>query len=139
MTQQEIQKLVNLAISASKRAYAPYSEYNVGAAILTSDGEVFCGGNIENSSYSLTCCAERVALFSAVARGKKNFNAIAIAAFDKNGESTTYCTPCGACRQVLSEFCGEDFTVICIKGSKDYKMYKLSELIPFAFSSDNLN
>lgn len=132
------QKLVDMAIDASRMAYAPYSNYRVGAALLCEDGEIFTGCNIENSSYSLTCCAERTAFFKAVSCGRREFTAIAISGFDKDGKSESYCTPCGACRQVMSEFCGEDFTVICIKDRENYKMYKLSELIPYAFSADNI-
>lgn len=131
--------LVKKAIEMCSEAYAPYSKYRVGAAILTLGGKVYTGCNIENSSYSLCCCAERVALFKAVSNGEREFSAIAVAAFDENGESKSYCVPCGACRQTLGEFCGGDFTVICVKNKEDYKAYTLAELMPHGFSASVMN
>ncbi len=130
--------MINSAIKVCQNAYANYSEYRVGAALLAEDGSIYTGCNIENSSYSLTCCAERVALFKAVSEGKRNFSAIAIAAVGENGENRQYCVPCGACRQVMSEFCDGDFQVICIKSKDDYKTYKLTELIPHNFSAETM-
>lgn len=139
LSQRTIDRLIDEAYKASERAYSPYSKYSVGAALLCSDGKIYTGCNIENSSYSMTCCAERVAFFKAISSYdvKPQFSAIAIVGLDENLKSDTYCMPCGACRQVMSEFCGEDFTVICIKNKEDYKLYKLSELLPEAFSAQS--
>lgn len=98
----------------------------MGAALLTADGRVFTGCNIENASYSLCCCAERTAIFKAVSEGEKEFSAIAIAGGKENADSVCY--PCGACRQVMTEFCGGDFKVILAD-----RILTLSELMPYAF------
>ena len=119
------------AIKARETAYAPYSEFYVGAALLCSDGTVFTGCNIENISYSATVCAERTAFFKAVSEGKREFSAIAIAG-GKKGESI-FAYPCGVCRQVMAEFCKGDFKVIVVKSAEEYEIYPLSELIPKSF------
>lgn len=120
-----IEKLLNCAREARENAYAPYSGFKVGAALLTDKGEIFKGCNVENVSFGATNCAERTALFSAVAAGNRSFTAIAIAAGDET------ILPCGICRQALSEF-SPQLCVICAK--KDgYKIYSLSELLPHAF------
>lgn len=121
------EKLINAAIAARERAYAPYSKFRVGAAILTRDGRYYTGCNIENASYSLTCCAERVALFKAVSEGERNFEAVAVTAGTEE-----YCTPCGACRQALAEF-GVDIKVFMANKKGDYLVQTLSELLPSAF------
>ena len=100
--------LIRMASAAAKKAYCPYSKFRVGVALLTSNGKIFTGCNVENASYGLTICAERAAFSAAVAAGHRKFKAIAIVA---NGTSVPY--PCGACRQVMSEFCTSNFTVIC--------------------------
>lgn len=123
--------LIGKAMEAVKNAYAPYSHFNVGAALLTKNGEVYTGFNIENASYSLTNCAERTALFSAVNCGERDFAAIAIVG-GKNGRVESFCPPCGACRQVLKEFCGKDFLIYLYDGS-EIKTYTLDELLPMAF------
>lgn len=120
-------ELIAQAEEALKNAYAPYSHYHVGAALLCADGTVIRGCNIENASYGLTNCAERTALFSAIAAGKKTFAAIAIVAAQ---EPTPY--PCGACRQVLSEFCPADLPVYIRRG-KAVVSTTLGELLPHAF------
>lgn len=128
-------ELIFAAKKAMERAYAPYSNYKVGAALICDDGTVFQGCNIENASFGLTNCAERTALFSAVATGKKEFKAIAIAA---SGEAVPF--PCGACRQVLTEFCDPDFTVYVAGSNDDYETTTLGELLPHSFdfrSSDD--
>ncbi len=128
MNEEAKKKLISLALEAKKKAYAPYSRFTVGAALLCCDGAVYTGINIENSSYSATVCAERTALFSAVADGKREFSAIAIV----GGDGKAPCFPCGVCRQVLCEFCGDDFTVLLMKDEAIIEK-KLSELLPHAF------
>ena len=128
-------ELINLAIGARKNSYAPYSGFRVGAALLTADGKVFCGANIENASYSLTCCAERSALFAAVSAGYREFDAIAIAG-GTNGEITEFCPPCGACRQALSEFSADGTLGVVLYNGKQEKELPLSALLPISFSLD---
>ena len=120
-------ELIDAAVQSLENAYAPYSGYNVGAALLCADGTVFTGCNIENASFGLTNCAERTALFAAIANGQTEFTAIAIAA---SGEPDPF--PCGACRQVLAEFCGPDFPVY-IKCSEGCKTTSLGDLLPHSF------
>lgn len=126
-----MQKLINAAMQARTKSYSPYSGYSVGAAVLTASGEIFSGCNIENASYGATMCAERTAIFSAVAAGHKNFTAIAIVG-GKDGEADLP-YPCGMCRQVLSEFCDKDFKVIIARSETDFEEYALGELLPHSF------
>lgn len=126
LTPAECQALLEEARKAKSMAYAPYSRYQVGAALLTEDGEVFTGANIENASYGLTVCAERTAVFSAVLNGRKKFTAIAVSV---RGGDIPY--PCGACRQVLEEF-SPDMEVI-LDLPEGMKVYTLNELLPHAF------
>ena len=122
-------ELINIAKEARERAYAPYSDFLVGAALLCTDGSVYVGCNVENASFTPTCCAERVAIFSAVADGKRDFSAIAVVG-DKATQSTDVrCMPCGVCRQVMSEFSDGSLDVVLSDGS----VLKLSELLPHAF------
>lgn len=125
-------ELINLALTAQKNAYAPYSGFHVGAALLTSDGEVFVGANVENASFGLTNCAERSALFSAVSHGKRNFEAIAIVG-GKNGEVTDFCPPCGACRQALSEFSRDGSLRVILFDGRTEKELTLASLLPESF------
>ena len=128
---QDIDRLVLAAIDARDQAYAPHSHFYVGAALLMHDGEIVVGCNVENASYSLTLCAERVAASTAVARGHRHWQAIAIA-------SVGGVTPCGACRQFLAEF-GVDLLIICVDildGSR--KIKRLSQLLPDAFDGSSL-
>lgn len=122
--------LLEAAAKAARKAYAPYSNFKVGAALLCADGEVFTGCNVENASYGLSNCAERTAVFSAVAASRKDFVALAVVA---DGDSMPY--PCGACRQVLSEFCREEFSVYIAKASalEDYEVVCLAALLPHSF------
>ena len=129
--------LFNTAKDAMNQSYAPYSNYNVGAALLCKNGNVYKGCNVENASYSLTNCAERTALFTAIANGENEFEAICIVG-GKNGVITDYAMPCGACRQVLSEFCDEDFKVYVGINENDIKEFKLSELTPYSFNKSKL-
>ncbi len=130
-------ELANLAFKASENAYSPYSEFCVGAALLCADGNVYLGCNIENSSYSATVCAERVAIQKAVSEGRRSFKAIAIVG-GKNGDFSSPCYPCGVCRQVISEFCKDaDFEIILPYGNKEepnFEKYNLSQLLPKSFS-----
>ncbi|MBO7311074.1 MAG: cytidine deaminase [Clostridia bacterium] len=127
-------KLIALAEQARSNSYAVYSDFTVGAALLCSDGSIYMGCNIENASFTPTCCAERVAIFSAIADGKREFCAIAVAGGKKGSSSLNKCYPCGVCRQVLSEFCDERLEVIFSDGTKT----SLSELLPFSFGLNNM-
>ena len=128
--------LVEYAKIAMKKSYSPYSEFSVGAALLTSDGKVYSGCNIENASFTPTVCAERTAFFNAVSNGEKNFSAIAVVG-GKKGEITEYCPPCGVCRQVMREFCADDFEIILFDG-KSVKKFRLEDILPFSFKPENL-
>jgi len=125
----EFSELVNAAVLAKRNAYAPYSGFKVGAAVLTSGGKVFTGVNIENASYGAACCAERTAIYKAVAEGETGIKAIAVAS-DK--DELIY--PCGICRQVISEFADDNTVIICSRNDGTYKVYKASELLPNAFT-----
>lgn len=128
--------LIQKAMEMRSFSYAPYSHYRVGAALLTADNEIFGGCNIENASYGATNCAERTAIFKAVSEGKKAFKAIAIIGGPDNlGDNvfSDYAYPCGVCRQVMQEFCEEDFVIIVAKSETDYMKYTLKELLPFGF------
>ena len=131
-------ELIELAYQARENAYAPYSHFQVGAALLTKSGKVYTGCNIENAAFGPVICAERTAVFKAVSEGFHNFEAICIVggAEDENKkvEITDYCPPCGVCRQVLSEFCSKDFKIILAKSTTDYKIFTLGELFPESFS-----
>ena len=126
--------LIDEAIKARKMAYAPYSKFLVGAALVVPSGNIYTGCNIENASYGLTVCAERVAIFKAVSEGQRHIDAIAIVGAPVFEEE--YAFPCGACRQVLAEFLPEsqDIDVIVAKSQDEYKVFKLSELLPYTFS-----
>ncbi len=128
-------ELRDAAIAAMMRAYAPYSDFFVGAALLTKSGRIYTGCNIENSSYSATCCAERTALFAAVASGEREFEAIAIAG-GHHGKLEGVCNPCGVCRQALTEFCEPAFPVLLVT-AEGYEEHTLGELFPGFFT--NLN
>ena len=120
-------ELLVLAEEARKRAYAPYSSFLVGAALLCSDGSTYTGCNVENASFSPTCCAERVAIFKAISEGNRQFEAIAIVG--GKGDCADPCYPCGVCRQVMSEFCSADFKIITTDGA-----ITLGELLPKSFN-----
>lgn len=130
-------ELCKKAVDAMKNAYAPYSGYKVGAALLTEKGKLFAGSNIENAAYTPTVCAERVALFNAISSGERNFTAIAVAG-GKDGVISGAFPPCGVCRQVMAEFCAPDFTVLVVTGEDSYKKYTLNELFPQAFTPKNI-
>lgn len=121
-------ELILMAVKQKERAYVPYSGFRVGAALLTGDGKIFLGSNVENSSLGATSCAERVAVFSAVSNGSHTIDKIAIAS-----DLDDYIYPCGICRQVLLEFASGDTRIICSNNKGEYKVYKLEELLPMAF------
>jgi cytidine deaminase len=116
------------ALAVQEMAYAPYSDYRVGAALLTEGGGIVTGCNVENATFGATCCAERTAVFSAVAAGHRSFRAIAVVT-----SSAEPGTPCGICRQVLAEF-GSDMDVLCFTPEGAEQVYRLSQLLPFAFT-----
>jgi cytidine deaminase len=125
--------LAHKAVEAKANALPPYSNFYVGAALLTIDDKVYLGCNVENSTYGLTMCAERTAIFKAISEGERKFKAIAIAS-----DSTDYITPCGACRQIIFDHCGE-IDIICTNEKEEYKVFKTSELLPHAFGDKDLN
>lgn len=122
------EKLMDAAKKARESAYCPYSGFAVGAALLTADGAIYMGCNVENASYSLGCCAERTAIFRAVSEGKREFSAIAVCGAPKGESPDVPCIPCGACLQVMAEFCNDDFPVILTDGE-----HVLSEFLPKRF------
>ena len=126
-------ELIKLALEARKNSYSPYSGFRVGAALLSDDGLVFCGANVENASYSLTCCAERTALFTAVASGCRSFTAIAIVG-GKEDTPTEFCPPCGACRQALAEFSRNGSLRVLLYDGENIKETPLAALLPQSFS-----
>jgi cytidine deaminase len=130
------QQLLDLAQAAAARAHAPYSRFHVGAALLTSDGQVFLGCNVENSSYGLTNCAERTAVFSAIAAGCHDFVAMAIVQGADGSDPQTPCWPCGACRQVLVEFNPE--IELIFKEAAHVRVVRLNTLLPHHFDARRL-
>ncbi len=131
----EAEQLIKAAIEAKEHAYAPYSNFRVGAALLTKGGKVYQGCNIENAAYSPTNCAERTAFFKAVYEGEREFEAIAI-----NGDGDDYLFPCGVCRQIMAEFCDPDtFLIYVSKKNGAYQKYTLAELFPGAFTKDDID
>ena len=127
------EKLVELAIEAMSRSYSPYSGFAVGAALLCADGTVYQGCNIENASYTPTICGERNAFFKAISEGHKAFTAIAVCG-GKGGHLTGTFPPCGVCRQVMREFCEDDF-VLYLVDEGGFEAHTLAEILPFSFSA----
>ncbi len=123
--------LVALAVEARNKAYVPYSHFPVGAALLAESGQVYTGCNVENASYGLSICAERVAVFKAVAAGERQFEAIAVV-------TETMATPCGSCRQVLAEFGDDELQVIVADPEGQMEIYTLGELLPASFTAQHL-
>lgn len=131
--------LIRRAFEAWKCSYAPYSGFRVGAALLTEDGSIYGGCNIENASYGASNCAERTAFFRAVYDGKRKFRALAIVGKSENARVWDECPPCGICRQVMAEFCLPDsFEIILARSETDYRSYKLGELLPLSFTGKNM-
>ena len=129
---EEFEKLVKEAEKVRKKAYTPYSKFKVGAAVLSADGKIFTGCNIENASFGMSVCAERVAIFKAISEGSTEFEAIAVI-----GDTDKPCSPCGACRQVISEF-SENILLIMANLKGDVKIKKIRELLPEAFGKKDL-
>ncbi|MBT8378735.1 MAG: cytidine deaminase [Ignavibacteria bacterium] len=129
---EKYKKLIEAAIKAKSKALPTYSNFFVGAALLTNDDKIYTGCNIESSSYSLTICAERTAIFKAISEGERKFKAIAI-----TGDTDDYISPCGACRQIISDLCGE-IDVLLVNSKGDFITNKTSGLLPFAFGDDIL-
>lgn len=134
----EYQELVKTAVHMREKAYAPYSRFRVGAALLAKNGKIYTGCNIENAAYTPTNCAERTAFFKAVSEGEREFSAIAIAGGAQNAEELDFCPPCGVCRQVMMEFCEEAFQIILVKNEREYRAFSLKELLPMGFGPENL-
>ncbi len=127
-----------MALEARNRSYCPYSGYAVGAGLLTSDGKLYSGCNIENAAYGVTLCAERTAIFKAVSEGSGKISMIAVAGGLKGQEPADYAYPCGSCRQVMKEFAAEDLIILVAKSATDYKEYRLEELLPFGFGGESI-
>jgi cytidine deaminase len=133
-----IQELILTAIAQTKYAYVPYSGFRVGAALLTKDGKVYTGCNIENAAYTPSNCAERTAFFKAVSEGERAFDAICIVG-GQDGVLTELTPPCGVCRQVMMEWCDpEQFQIILATDTEHYQIYTLKELLPMGFGPGNL-
>lgn len=139
MKEQEIKALIHKAMEARKMAYAPYSGYMVGAALLCNQDVIVQGCNIENAAFTPTNCAERTAFFKAVSEGIREFEAIAIVGGHKDAKELDYAYPCGVCRQVMEEFCNpETFQIIVAKSENEYQVHKLNELLPYGFGPKNV-
>lgn len=133
------EELIREAFQAQKRAYAPYSGFEVGAALLTADGKIYGGCNIENASYGACNCAERTAFFRALYDGERDFSAIVIVGKPKTSDTFDYCAPCGICRQVMAEFCDpENFVIILAKSEEECRVYSLKELLPLSFTGSSM-
>ena len=132
------ERLAALALEARETAYCPYSGFAVGAALLAESGEIYTGGNIENAAYTPSNGAERTAFFKAVSAGERKFAAIAIAGGRAGEAPADFCAPCGVCRQVMREFCADDFKILLVQAGA-VKLYTLAQLLPESFPPDNLH
>lgn len=128
-----IDQLIDEAIRIRDRAYVPYSKFEVGAALLTKSGKLYTGCNIENAAYPVTCCAERVAIFKAISDGETEFDTLAVAA-----DSKRPVPPCGACRQVMSEFFTKDMKIHLTNLNRDVKTFTMEEILPFSFEPEDM-
>ncbi len=128
-----LKELIDKAYAMLGYAYTPYSHWKVGAALLSTDGRIWGGCNVENAAYGPSNCAERTAIFKAVSEGARDFKAVVVVG-GSEGKVEGYCPPCGVCRQVLAEFCKSDFLVILPKSRTEYKLKTLAELLPESFS-----
>ena len=139
ISKEMIPRLINEAFAARRMAYTPYSHFQVGAALLTADGRIYRGCNIENAAYTPTNCAERTAFFKAVSEGEREFTAIAIVGGAENATEFDWCAPCGVCRQVMEEFWDEStFEIVLARSVEEYEVYTLGELLPKGFGPHNL-
>ena len=139
MDKEEIEQLVACALKMMSRAYAPYSLFQVGAAVRAASGKIYGGANVENASYPAGICAERNAIAQAVAAGERRLTAIAVCG-GREGKISGYCPPCGICRQVMREFCDpEAFRVVVARTTTDFKVYTLAQLLPESFGPDLLD
>lgn len=136
LQKEEIQKLYDAAVKVRLNSYSPYSKFKVGAALLLNDGNIIVGTNVENASYGLANCAERNALFSSISLGYKKNDIIALLVV---ADTDAPCSPCGACRQVITELMNKDANVILTNLKNDIKELTVKELLPFSFSKDDLN
>lgn len=130
-------QLIETAVKAREMAYAPYSHYKVGAALLAKSGKIYTGCNVENASFTPTNCAERTAFFKAISEGDREFEMIAIVGGKDGEELSKNCTPCGVCRQVMTEFCDKDFKII-LGTPDDFKVLTLEEIMPYSFTATEL-
>ncbi len=138
MDKKMIERLVSRALEMVPRAYAPYSRFQVGAAVLAASGKIYGGANVENASYPAGICAERNAIAQAVAAGERQLAAIAICG-GREGTVADYCPPCGICRQVMREFCDpESFRIVVARSPTDFKVYTLAQLLPESFGPASL-
>ena len=134
----KVEQAIEKALDALQYCYVPYSKFHVAAVLVTEDGKAYTGVNIENASYPATNCAERTAFFKAVSEGERKFSYIVLAG-GMEGNVTTYCSPCGICRQVMREFCNPaTFKVIIAKSTTDYIEYTLEEILPLGFGPESL-
>ena len=139
MDETTIRTLIARALAQRTLAYAPYSHFQVGAALLAKNGTIYTGCNIENAAYTPTNCAERTAFFKAVSEGVRDFAAIAIVGGAEGEAPTDYTAPCGVCRQVMQEFCApDDFVIVLARSEDDHRLMTLRELLPEGFGPDNL-
>ena len=125
--------LIDCALNSQNKAYTPYSQFKVGAAVLTESGKIYGGCNIENASYTPTVCAERVAIFKAIFDGEMKIKKIAVV-----GKKNSFTYPCGVCRQVIREFCTEDCEIILVKSENEYKIINFLDLLPYSFGPEDL-
>ena len=139
LTKEQIRELATKSLAGIKNSYAPYSHFHVSAVLLSENGNIYTGNNIENAAYTPSVCAERCAFFKAVSEGERSFTAIAVVGGPEGASEFDWCAPCGVCRQVMKEFCHEDaFQIILARSVKEYKVYTLAELLPMGFGPDNL-
>ena len=131
-------ELVIEAINAMKNSYSPYSDFKVGAALLTANGKVYTGCNIENVAFGPSICAERVAFFKAISEGEKNFSKIAVVGGNA-GVISSPTPPCGVCRQVMREFCNDDFEILIVRENENYDKVLLKDLLPQSFKPEILS
>ena len=131
-------ELILKAIESMKNSYSPYSNFKVGAALLSESGKVYTGCNIENVAFGPSICAERVAFFKAISEGEKNFSKIAVVG-GKDGIISSATPPCGVCRQVMREFCNDDFEILIVKESENYDKVLLKDLLPNSFKPEILS